>query len=137
MLAEISLSERGLPCGPPNKSSAVCMCRLARIAAMMPSTRCGLRPCWDFSIFAFCSHSSGTIHSQAASAGDKIMLHFSPSAFSRLDFWGGVIDLAGLTVLLSYDVRFLNPVLIIVTRVRHIQRIKTLTTTLLQKINSF
>jgi hypothetical protein len=65
------------------------------------------------------------------------MLHFTPSAFSRLDFWGGVIDLAGLTVLLSYDVRFLNPVLSIVTQVRHIQRIKKLTTTLLQKINSF
>ena len=33
---------RGLPCGPPNKSSAVCMWRLARIAAMIPITR--LRP---------------------------------------------------------------------------------------------
>jgi hypothetical protein len=26
------LSVRGLPCGPPNKSSAIRMCRLARIA---------------------------------------------------------------------------------------------------------
>ena len=37
-LAEINLSERGLPIGPPNKSSAVCMCRLARIAVIIPST---------------------------------------------------------------------------------------------------
>jgi hypothetical protein len=32
MLAAINLSVRGLPCGPPNRSSAVCMWRLARIA---------------------------------------------------------------------------------------------------------
>jgi len=42
MLAVISLSARGLPCGPPNRSSAVRMCRLARIEAMTPMTR--LRP---------------------------------------------------------------------------------------------
>jgi hypothetical protein len=36
--AAISLSVRGLPIGPPNRSSAVCMCRLARIAAIIPST---------------------------------------------------------------------------------------------------
>src|ERR1017187_1619724 len=42
MLAVINLSVRGLPCGPPNRSSAVCICRLARIAAMIPMTR--LRP---------------------------------------------------------------------------------------------
>jgi hypothetical protein len=41
-LAAISLSVRGLPCGPPNRSSAVRMCRLARIAAITPMTR--LRP---------------------------------------------------------------------------------------------
>src|SRR5580692_12675949 len=29
MLAAINLSLRGLPCGPPKRSSAVCMCRLA------------------------------------------------------------------------------------------------------------
>jgi hypothetical protein len=34
--AAINLSLRGLPWGPPNRSSAACMCRLARIAAMMP-----------------------------------------------------------------------------------------------------
>ncbi len=39
MLASMSLSVRGLPCGVPNRSSAVCMCRLARIAAMIPITR--------------------------------------------------------------------------------------------------
>src|SRR3984957_1354879 len=37
--AAINLSERGLPCGPPNRSSAVCMCRLAKIAAIIPITR--------------------------------------------------------------------------------------------------
>src|SRR5882724_1267692 len=42
MLAAINLSVRGLPCGPPNRSSAVCMCRLARIEAITPMTR--LRP---------------------------------------------------------------------------------------------
>src|SRR6266480_2562998 len=42
MLAAINLSVRGLPCGPPNKSSAVRMCRLVRIAAITPITR--LRP---------------------------------------------------------------------------------------------
>ena len=41
-LATINLSVRGLPCGPPKRSSAVCMCRLARIAAMILITR--LRP---------------------------------------------------------------------------------------------
>jgi hypothetical protein len=46
MLASINLSVRGLPCGPPNKSSAVRMCRLARIAAMIPIT-----------LFLFCSES--------------------------------------------------------------------------------
>src|SRR5580658_10259423 len=58
MLAAISLSVRGLPCGPPNKSSAVCMCRLARIAAMIPMTR--LRPSSmdeDCTPFAVCSPS--------------------------------------------------------------------------------
>jgi len=39
MLAAINLSVRGLPCGPPNRSSAVCMCKLARIAAISPMTR--------------------------------------------------------------------------------------------------
>src|ERR1017187_6979229 len=38
MLAAINLSARGLPCGPPNRSSAVCMCRLARIAAIRAMT---------------------------------------------------------------------------------------------------
>ena len=42
MLAAINLSVRGLPCGVPNRSSAVCMCRLARMAAITPITR--LRP---------------------------------------------------------------------------------------------
>jgi hypothetical protein len=35
-VAAMSLSVRELPRGPPNKSSAVRMCRLARIAAMIP-----------------------------------------------------------------------------------------------------
>jgi hypothetical protein len=37
--AAINLSVRGLPCGVPNRSSAVSMCKLARIAAMIPITR--------------------------------------------------------------------------------------------------
>ena len=36
--AAISLSVRGLPCGVPNRSSAVCMCRLARIAVRIPDS---------------------------------------------------------------------------------------------------
>src|ERR1039458_6588196 len=39
MLASMSSSVRGLPCGVPNRSSAVCICRLARIAAIIPITR--------------------------------------------------------------------------------------------------
>jgi hypothetical protein len=67
----MSLSVRGLPCGPPNRSSAVRMCRLARIAAMIPSTRFRPSSIWgtgaephatvalgyqlESSMFAFCS----------------------------------------------------------------------------------
>jgi len=40
--AAINWSVRGLPCRPPNRSSAVRMCRLVRIAAIMAITR--LRP---------------------------------------------------------------------------------------------
>src|SRR5713226_2692091 len=39
MLASINPVVRGLPSGPPNRSSAVCMWRLARIEAMIPMTR--------------------------------------------------------------------------------------------------
>ena len=35
--AAINWSVRGLPWGPPKSSSAVCMCWLARIAAMIPN----------------------------------------------------------------------------------------------------
>src|ERR1017187_3449958 len=60
MLAAISLSVRELPCGPPNKSSAVCMCRLVKIAAMIPITR--LRPssiAASYQIRLFFAHGTG------------------------------------------------------------------------------
>ncbi len=57
MLAAISLSVRGLPCGQPNKSSAVSMCRLVRNAAINPITGCGPRPSWHRTPFAFDSPS--------------------------------------------------------------------------------
>src|SRR6266566_9085082 len=47
MLAAMSRSVRGLPCGVPNKPSSVCTCKDARIAAMIfqiqPAS--ALRPC--------------------------------------------------------------------------------------------
>jgi len=49
--AAINWSVRGLPCGPPKRSSAVCMCRLARIAAIMPITR--LRPSSTWPCYTF------------------------------------------------------------------------------------
>jgi hypothetical protein len=35
----------GTPCGPPKRSSAVCMCGLVRIAAIIPSARLRPYPC--------------------------------------------------------------------------------------------
>jgi hypothetical protein len=48
MDADISLSVLGLPCGPPNRSSALSMRMLVRITAMMPITRLRFLP---FEIF--------------------------------------------------------------------------------------
>jgi hypothetical protein len=50
-LAAISLSVLGLPCGPPNRSSAVGMCSEVRIAAMMPITR--FRPSSTTAVYTF------------------------------------------------------------------------------------
>jgi len=55
----------------------------------------------------------------------------------RLDLWGELIDLLGLTVLLSYDVRALKPLLNVLMRFRQPQRIQTLISRLHPKIVDF
>ena len=59
--AAINWSVRGLPCGPPKRSSAVRMCRLARIAAIMPITRLrpsSTRPFYNVRLFFATSHAN-------------------------------------------------------------------------------
>jgi hypothetical protein len=58
-------------------------------------------------------------------------------ALSRLDMWGEIIDLLGLTILLSYDVPFLKPILKLVMSFHRLQRIDMITTTLQQKVAVF
>jgi hypothetical protein len=65
------------------------------------------------------------------------VLQFHTSAFLHLEMWADIIDLLGLTVLLSYDVAFLKTVLDIILKFPKLQRTSALKANLLKKLVEF